>query len=143
MNYKIKIITGFRKEHEHSIPAEEAHKAYYLFLHPNERGIFSDGLALRGDDIRQILPDYVGTMGWNQAHQLDTNDWNELENKGVPQKLQKYLSLGKEVARTTQDPKELNTPLPTLVKAKYPQLLESKNRITGTSHIADKLPKTH
>ena len=41
---KIKIITGFRKDQYYTIDAEEAHKAYYLFLNPEERGVFNNGV---------------------------------------------------------------------------------------------------
>src|SRR5215210_8904060 len=99
MQYKIKLITGYRRDQEHSIDANEAHKAYYLFEHPTERGIFSNGLAIIGADIRGIVPDYHGTMGWNPTHPLDGDDWNELHRTGITGTLQRYLEAGRDVAR--------------------------------------------
>ena len=98
MNYKIKIITGYRKDQAYSIDAEETHKAYYLFLNPDKRGVFNNGLAITGQDIRAIEPDYVGTMGWNPGYDLTAEDWNEIRSKGVDTKLRDILSLGRSSA---------------------------------------------
>ncbi len=95
---KVRIITGFREDQAHTIDAEEAHKAYYLFLHPEERGVFSNGLPLVGKNIQTIEPDYHATMGWNPSHALDGNDYNEIRDCGVDKELRDTLSLAKEVA---------------------------------------------
>lgn len=120
MNYKIKMITGFRRDQEYSIDADEAHKAYYLFLHPDERGIFKNGIAIRGQDIQEIAPDYHGTMGWNPTHNLDNDDWNDMRNKGVDIKLRNILSMAKEVAYLAE-PQDISKPLSQL-GSKFPQL---------------------
>lgn len=95
---KIKLVTGFRAEQFHTIDADEAHKAYYLFANPEERGIFKNGVAVIGRNIQSIVPDYHATMGWNPTHVLDSNDFNELREKGVDVKLRNALSEGKELA---------------------------------------------
>ncbi len=115
---KIKLICGFRKDQEHSIDAEEAHKAYYLFLNPASRGIFSNGLAIKGDQIQEIVPDYQGTMGWNPAHILDSDDWNEIRSKAVDKKMQHFLSSGKEIAQLGE-PTDLSVPITRLLETKY------------------------
>ena len=97
--YKLKIVTGYREEQTHTIDVSEAHKAYYLFLNPEARTIFNNGLAIRGQDIQTILPDYHATMGWNPAHKLMADDYNELESKGVTRKLNEYITLAKDVVR--------------------------------------------
>lgn len=102
-NLKIKLIVGFRRDQEHSISAEEAHKAYYLFLNPSERGVFDNGLAIIGNQIQEIVPDYHGTMGWNSTHVLDSDDWNELRSKGIEKGIRNMLSAGKEVASHPKD----------------------------------------
>lgn len=107
---KVKIITGFRRDQEHSIDANEAHKAYYLFLNPEARTVFNDGLALKGSDIQQIVPDYQGTMGWNATHTLDSDDWNEMREKGIDKELREVLVLAQNIARISE-PKDLNKPL--------------------------------
>lgn len=96
---KIKIITGFRQEQHYTIDAEEAHKAYYLFYHPEERGVFNNGVALVGKNIQGIEPDYHSTMGWNPNHTLTGEDWNEIRGRGVDVKIRDTLSLAREVAR--------------------------------------------
>lgn len=121
MNLKIKITTGFRKDQVYSIPVEEAHKAYYLFLNPDARTVFSNGLAIRGSEIQRIEPDFQGTMGWNENHQLGTEDWNELNATGVARKLNTLLSTAKDVAQNAT-PQELNLKLSDLITSKYPQL---------------------
>ena len=103
MKYKLKLITGFRGDQEYSIDAEEAHKAYYLFRNPEKRGVFSNGLALLGTDIRRIVPDYHGTMGWNPTHILDNDDWTEIIGRGVQDKLIKIQEKAQEVAKLGED----------------------------------------
>jgi len=117
MKYAVKLIVGFRRDQEHSIPATEAHKAYYLFTHPDERGIFSNGLAIKGDQIQEIVPDYHNTVGWNASHQLNDDDWNELRGKGIMQKMQFIMSNAKEIG-TRGNIEELNQPLNILLAGK-------------------------
>lgn len=119
--YKIKVVCGFRKEQEFTIDANEAHKAYYLFNHPEKRGTFNNGLALKGSDIQRIEPDYNATMGWNHTHQLTGDDWNELHASGVMPKMMSIMSVAKEIGRNGQ-PEEFQTPLVDLYKNKYQQL---------------------
>lgn len=97
-NLKIKLVSGFRKDQEYTIDADEAHKAYYLFLNPDQRGVFSTGLAIIGQDIRHIEPDYNATMGWNPGYVPNGNDWEEIKSSGVMKKLQESLTMAKRVA---------------------------------------------
>src|SRR3990167_9957544 len=106
---KIKLITGFRQEQYLVIESEEAHKAYYLFLHPEERGVFKNGLALVGKNIQEIQPAYNETMGWNPTHTLDDDDWNELRAKGIDVKLRDILAEAKKVSYLAEkNPQILN-----------------------------------
>lgn len=102
-NLKVKIITGFRKEQSYTIEADEAHKAYYLFIHPEERGVFKNGVALIGQHIQGIEPDYHATMNWNPAHILDADDWFELRQKGIDRQLRDVIELAATVAKTQPD----------------------------------------
>lgn len=142
MNLKVKIIAGFRKDQEYSIDADEAHKAYFLFLHPEARGIFSNGHAMIGSDIKEIVPDYNGTMGWNPTHVLDTDDWNEIRELGVERRIRNLMAIGKEVA-TLGNPADISTPLRQLVTTKYPQLMQKNEakRSGGTASISQLLDK--
>lgn len=111
-NLYIKIITGFRQEQYLVIDGEEAHKAYYLFLHPEERGVFNNGLALVGKNIQEIQPAYNETMGWNPTHILDDNDWNELRAKEIDVKMRDLLAKAKETSYLAEkNPELLNLPL--------------------------------
>jgi hypothetical protein len=108
-NLKIKVICGFRKDQEISIDGSEAHKAYYLFLNPEKRGVFNNGYALKGSDIQRIEPDYNGTMGWNQTHQMDEYDWLEVRRIGIDNKFRNLFYEAKQIA--INKPNEINQPL--------------------------------
>jgi len=113
-NLKVKIITGFRVDQHYTIEADEAHKAYYLFRNPEERGVFNNGVAIIGKNIQGIEPDYHAMMGWNPTHTLDSNDYNELRGKGVDVKIRDTLANAKLLAdRITPQNKAkiLNAPL--------------------------------
>lgn len=138
MNYKVKIIVGFRKDQEYTIDAEEAHKAYYLFTHPNERGVFSNGLALIGSHIQSIVPDWHATMGWNSSHVLNDDDWNQLRLEGVLFQLPRQLEAAKNIG-VLGDPSDANKPLSTLLKEKYPQLAERNTQRSGKVSSAKEL----
>lgn len=125
---KIKIITGYRNDQYHIIEANEAHKAFYLFLHPESRGVFSNGVAIRGVDIKEIKPAWNESMGWNPTHVLDEDDWNEIHQSGVSRKLQhKILPAAKEVA-ALMSPEEMSRPLKELAAKYTPALLENTTR---------------
>lgn len=134
MNYKVKIITKFRgaDDTSYSIPAQEAHKAYYMFFNPDVRTVFSNGVALKGDDIERIVPDYHGTMGWNSSHKLTDDDWNDLKAKGIKDKLKKIITKAYKVAQL--DNPQINLPLTEAIKS-FPKLPHSKE-IEG---LADKM----
>lgn len=118
---KLKIITGFRKDQKYTIDGNEAHKAYWLFMNPTERGVFSNGVALTGSMIQGIEPDYNATMGWNDSHVLDNDDWNEINQKGIAGKMSRCLQKGSEVARLIDDRPELvSLPLSTISMPEIP-----------------------
>ncbi len=96
--YYIKIILGFRKDQEFSIEAKEAHKAYFLFRNPSERGTFSNGLALIGNQIQRIEPDYNATMGWNADYLLTGEDRDSIQTSGVADKMRKIMEVANEIA---------------------------------------------
>lgn len=96
-NLKIKIVVGFRDVQYYVIDGNEAHKAYYLFMHPEERGVFKNGVALIGKNIQGIEPAWNETMGWNETHKLDGDDWNEINRKGIKPKMRELLSESKRV----------------------------------------------
>lgn len=111
----IKIVTGYGKDQYKIIDAEEAHKAYYLFLHPNERAIFTNGVPLRGVDIQDIVPAYNETMGWNPAHKLDEYDWNEIRSIGLETDFaQNILPMARQLAQQLT-PAQMTKPLSALM----------------------------
>lgn len=111
-NLQIKLIIGFRQDQYLIIDSEEAHKAYYLFLHPEERGVFKNGVALIGKNIQGIEPAYNETMGWNPTHQLDDDDWNDIRKKEIDIKMRDMLAEAKKVSYLIEkNPRMLNEPL--------------------------------
>ncbi len=97
-NLKIKIVTGFREDQRYTLDIEEAHKAYYLFLHPEERGVFKNGLAIIGKHIQSVEPDYNTTMGWNKGYELQPEDYADIRKKGIDSELRNILSMAKKIA---------------------------------------------
>lgn len=117
---KIKLICGFRTDQEYSIDIDEAHKAYYLFRNPDARAIFRGGLAITGSSIKEIVPDWHGTMGWNPSHRLDADDWNEIERSGKGRALSASMALAETVGNKCSE-EQLAKPLGEL-KALYPKI---------------------
>lgn len=101
--YYIRVYTGLRQDQFHSISMQEAHKAYYLFRHPEERGTFENGVALIGRNIQEIKPDWNGTMGYNPSYVLQDDDWNSIRNEGVEGKMRLLIQKAKEVSEMIQD----------------------------------------
>lgn len=93
----IKVITGFRDNQYYVINGDEAHKAYYLFMNPEERGVFKNGVALIGKNIQGIEPDWNETMGWNPTHKIVDDDWNEIHKRGVKTRMRELLTEAKRV----------------------------------------------
>lgn len=115
---KIKMVVGFRKDQEYTIGMDEAHKAYHLFLNPEERGVFSNGLAICGKEIQRIEPDYNATMGWNPGYVMNGYDWEEVRAAKVDCQLRNTMSKANEIART--NPELLSKPLSEILTLKAP-----------------------
>ena len=105
---KIKITTGFGQDEKFTIDGQEAHKAYYLFNNPDKRGTFDNGVAIIGKNIHTIAPDRNGSMGWNDTHKLDDDDWNDIRRHGVDVKVNERLYNAKKIAKMV---KNENSPL--------------------------------
>lgn len=141
--YKIKIICGFRQDQEYTIDANEAHKAYYLFNHPEARGTFDNGLALKGSDIQRIVPDYHATLGLNPSHKLTGDDWNEIHASGVMGKLEMITRVATEVGKVAT-PEDLQTPLLTLHRGKYDGIAAPREqKKLGTSRSVGEVMATN
>lgn len=107
MKYYLKIVCGYDEERHYPIPAQEAHKAYYLFSHPDKRGVFDGGLALTGKEIKIIQPDYHTTMNWNKTHELNDDDWNQLNGQGIVEKMKEIMGNAKDIATMIDKKPEL------------------------------------
>lgn len=108
---KVKISTNDFSE-KYTIDSEESHKAYYLFNHPEKRGVFSNGVAISGTDLRGIKPDFNAIMGWNPSHILNDDDYNELKRKGKYNEAYLILQKATLVARLAEEnPTLLQLPL--------------------------------
>jgi hypothetical protein len=103
----IKIKTGYREDEYYVIKNSEAHKAYYLFEHPEARTVFSNGVALRGEDIRGIEPAWNEMMGWNPTHKLDNDDWNEINKSGIKEKINEVIDEAQKIAKLAEKNMEL------------------------------------
>ena len=99
-NLMIRIITGFRRDQHYTIDASECHKAYFLFLNPDKRGIFNNGVAIIGSDIRGIEPDFNATMGWNPDHVITGDDMNQIRSSGIDRMIRDIIVLAKRVAQS-------------------------------------------
>lgn len=112
MILKVKIVCGYNDDEQYTIDAEEAHKAYYLFLNPEKRTVFKEGLALLGKDVRRIEPDYNATMGWNHTYKLGDDDWSDIRSKGIDAQLKDLLAEAKDIAYLANSkPEILGLPL--------------------------------
>jgi hypothetical protein len=107
MKLKIKVIVGYRDDQYHVIDSEEAHKAYFLFLNPEARAVFSNGVALIGKNIQGIEPAYNETMGWNPSHKLDSDDWNDIRRKKIDVDLRDLLYAAKGAAEIAASKPEI------------------------------------
>lgn len=94
----IKIKTGYGEHDFKIVSMQEAHKAYYLFLNPSARTIFSDGIGITGQNILGIEPDYHSAMGYNRSHRLDEDDWNDIRGKGIMEKIRDEMETAKNMA---------------------------------------------
>lgn len=136
MEYKIKIVTGFRDDQYVVIDAQEAHKAYYLFTHPEERAVFSNGVALIGKNIHSIEPAWNEIMGWNPTYKLTSDEWNDIRSSGVDEKMKRILKVAKDVSYLIEENPSLA--MKELNEAKL-ALPEDKEFSNGTKMLADKL----
>lgn len=119
MKYYLKIICGFDDDNQYTIPAQEGHKAYFLFRNPEKRGVFENGLALIGKDIRRIVPDWNTTMGYNPTHELNDDDWNDIRGKGVEEKMKEIMQYAEDVALLVhKNPELANIQLGDIIKEK-------------------------
>lgn len=139
--YKIKVVCGYRKDQEFTLDANEAHKAYYLFEHPEKRGTFSNGLAIKGSDIQRIEPDYQATCGYSREYALKGEDMANLANDGTLDKLSGIMIAAREVARRG-NLSDFQIPLHSLVTTTYPELMPSqegsqfsKKVLTAKKHV--------
>lgn len=137
MNFKLKIITGFREDQYSSIDAAEGHKAYYLFTHPEERGVFSNGMALQGKFIQSIQPDWHGTFDYNPNYKLEAEEWNEIRRKGYDKKMSYILEMSKKVSEEIpKNPQITKMKLSEAINhLEFPALDISKKSIEGMQSI--------
>jgi len=132
----IKVIVGFREDQYYLINETQAHKAYYLFTHPDERSVFEGGIAIIGKHIQGIEPAYQETMGWNPTHELDNDDWNEIRARGVDKRLREVLMRAKEVAELASDnPKLLDMTLDEIENGGQLKNEENLKRIADMKNI--------
>ena len=90
-----KALTGFGEEREVFFDETDLEKVQYAFLR-EKRLLLSNGQAIDGKYIQQIMPDWVRSMGWNTAHTLDADDMNEIKASGIMSQAYQLLESSKE-----------------------------------------------
>lgn len=125
MKYFIKVITGFREDQQYTIPMQEAHKAYYLFTHPDSRGVFDNGVALVGRNINEIRPDWNMTLGYNPDYKMTEDDWNNIRGKRIDTNMRTLL----EKAKATSSLMEENKAIGKLQLKEAIKMLPSEDKI--------------
>lgn len=74
-----------------TIGEDELEKAIHGFI-SGRPVVFKSGAALK--HIEAIMPDYHATMGWNEGYKLSADDWAEINQKRVGEKLrEKYQQI--------------------------------------------------
>lgn len=92
-----KIKTGYGKNEFVSIDETELETALHVFME-DSKGIFKNGVV-RGKDIISITEDYHKHMGWNYAHEMETDDWEDLRSKNI---LNEYRGVIEEAKNTVK-----------------------------------------
>lgn len=117
------------------IENSEAHKAYYLFNHPEARSVFKNGSAVIGKNIRLIEPALNEIMGWNPTYKPQGEDWNEL--RVIDAKIRAIMALGAQVATlANNNPKLLEQKLSETIHL-LPE--ENKQLSEGVNLLANKM----
>lgn len=78
---RYKVIYGFDTEEYIPIGEHELEKAIYAAMIQG-RVAFDEGF-IDGKLIQKIVPDYHAVMGWARGHELGSDDYNELADKGI------------------------------------------------------------
>ena len=120
----VKAICGFREDQEYSIPIDEAHKLYKLFIDGDGVALFESGLALRANDIRRIVPDFHKTMGWNKTHKLDEYDMAEIEQNKLEERINKAMKFALQTAKKSIEN-------PELLKIKLQEIKAEEQKLLG------------
>lgn len=102
MKYYLKAVIGFRDDQFVTIPMQEAHKLYYLFNHPEERGVFNNGVALVGKNIQTIIPNWNETLGYNPNYKLTEDDWNDIRGKSIDAKMKTLIEKAKDISKIAE-----------------------------------------
>lgn len=88
------IKTGYGENEFIKIDESELDTALYAFM-SDSKGVFKNGVV-RGKDIIAIREDWHREMGWNYTHEMEAEDWAELNDKGITQKYTGAIQEAKE-----------------------------------------------
>ena len=77
-----------------SIDETELEMALYVFIN-DSKAVFKNGVV-RGKDIIAITEDWHKALGINPEWKLDTDDWNEIERKGIKKEYTGVIGAAKE-----------------------------------------------
>lgn len=74
-----KIVCGFNEEENISINENELAKAISLFMSAKGRALFENG-AIRGQDIKRVVPDWHKVMGWNRSWKITPDEYSDIKH---------------------------------------------------------------
>ena len=101
-----KIIPTYNSDEYLQIDETELDKAVYAHL-SGKTGVFTSG-TINGDAIRSVLPDFHRAMSWNRGYNLESRDWEELEEKGMTRKYRDTVNLASKKVRVLMESDRLD-----------------------------------
>lgn len=89
-----KVIKGFRSDE--FIPIDETELDKAIYAHMTGKVVAFNNGSINGSSINSVMPDWHKAMGWNYAHVMEVEDWDEIRSKGVERKYQGAIGESKE-----------------------------------------------
>ena len=118
------------------IDSRELEKAMFAFI-TKSPVVFEKGATER---IDRIIPDLHKAMGWNPAHRLDADDYNELKHTGIEQQYERVIGRVKERIQYLMETKQThmvgkNIAIPQIDNPKNPNVLEGVKSLTNKMRL--------
>ena len=75
---KFRVVYGYNAGQHVTVRKKDLPKLYVMFLNGTGRTVLENGIALRGEDIQRIEPDWNATMDWNATYRLMSDDFDQI-----------------------------------------------------------------